>query len=155
MSDEGYFYAKIYSYEREIEECNAQIRKINQQINELTRLKEKIFNYSQMFDEVQIKCRSVFSFAVEELFSRKRYSQKIVKSYEQGMGELLLGSECQKVADEGVEAEESVKQKLRSMEEQREDLCWQIANYKSGMSECRAELRKIEEREREYGRYNY
>lgn len=155
MSDKGYYYTKISAYEREIADCNSAISKKNQQVSELTSLKSKIFSYSEMFDEVQRNRRNSLSLAVGELFSKKRYSQKIVQSYEQNMGELLSGSDQQKVINGMFTAEETIEEKVRKLKEEIEEHYRQIAEYNAKIADCRSKIRSIEERERANDRYNY
>lgn len=155
MNDKGYYYTKISAYEREIAACNIAISKKNQQASELASLKSKIFRYSEVFDEVQRNRRNSLSLAVGELFSRKRYSQRIVQSFEQGMNELLSGSEQKSVFDGLIVAEETVAEKIRRLNNEIEECYRQISEYNDSIAECRREIRRIEEREREYGRYRY
>lgn len=155
MSDKGYCYTKISACEREIEACNSAISKKNQQISELTSLKSRIFNYSERFDEVQRNRRNSLSLAVGELFSRKRYSQKILQSYEQSMGELLSGSEHQRVLNGIFTAEEIIEEKVRKLNEEVEEHFWQISRYNTDIAEYRREILRIKERECEHGRYDY
>lgn len=155
MSDKGYYYTKISAYEREIVDCNSAINKENQQINELASLKSKILAYENLFDEVLRNRRNYLSFAVGELFSRKRYSQKIIQRYEQSMGELLSGSDQQNVFHGLVVAKETISEKIRKLDSGIEEHHRQIRECNNGIAKCKQEIRRIEERERSYGGYYY
>lgn len=155
MSDKGYYYTKISACEREIEVCSNAIRKKNHEVSELSSLKSRVISYLDRVDEVQRNRRNSLSLAVGDLCSRKRYSQKIIQSYEQSMSDLLSGSDYYTVVDGMLTAEEIIKEKIRRLNEEIEEHSREISKYNSNIEKYRREIQRIEEREREYGRYDY
>lgn len=157
MRDKGYYYAKINAYEREIDAYTNTINKKNQHINELTLLKSKVLNYEITFDEVQRNRRNHLSFAVEELFSRKRYSQKIIQGYELDMNELLSGSEQQHVFYGLEAAEETIATKIRALNNEIEDCYDMITECNRNIETYRKDIQHIEKREQAqtHGGYYY
>lgn len=94
--------SKIVACEYDIAECRKKIRNAEVTANKVMQMRRKIVVFFNMFDEAHVIQRNRLNEVIGTLSNEKRYSNNVLKNYEDGTKEALEGKEY-KDAKHGLE----------------------------------------------------
>lgn len=141
--------ARISVCRARIEECQREIEADNRNVEELAILQGRIVALAEQLADAQRGRKAKLFQVSAALDSARRYSRRIVESYDVQMQELLTGSAYTETAN-GIEtADWTVSQEIQRLGYEIESLWSEIQSLNQCICQCQEEIAEIERRERE------
>ena len=137
-------YSWISQHQNSISNCQGQIRKLEEEIEELTDLQNKIQYYESDFSIVQGRRERNLSNVIFYLHTANRYSKKILKSVENDMGEVLTGAEKNTTKNKLYDAVEIIRSEIATRKGQIDTCQNEINQYHNKISSLQSQIQEIE-----------
>lgn len=137
-------YSWINQHQNSISNCQGQIRKLEEEIEELTDLQNKIQYYENDFSIVQGRRERNLSNAIFYLHTANRYSKKILKGVENDMGEVLTGTEKTNTKNKLYNAIEIIRAEIASRKGSIDTCQNDINQYRNKISSLQSQIQEIE-----------
>lgn len=141
--------ARISACRARIEECQREIEVYERKVEELRILQGRIGALEEQFADAQRMRKAKLLQVSVALDSARRYSRRIIESYDAQMQELLTGNGYVQTA-KGIEAADwTVSQEIQRLGYEMESLWNEIRSLEQTIGQCQGEIAEIERRERE------
>lgn len=137
-------YNSINQYQSNIQDIQGKIHVLENEIEELSDLRNRLQRYAVNFSETQAIRSQNLSASISYLRGVNRYSNKIVTGIEEDLTEKLKGKECSEASNKIQYAIDTVRKEISRRETQISEYEQRVNSYKGRIETLNAEIRVLE-----------